>query len=282
MDRIVSVTAALQCALTTLNEQPREVPAAPAGWAVKAQAALDGADSDQILVCAGEILSAHAQYRAEFDVKGWLFDLRNAVRQAPAHAAAAVALAGVVARGLAAKPEQTDELPALDFEGTLVRPKNGKYKCPYRCQTSGFPAQSWKTVAGFKRHMEACTCSPSARQRKAANDAFVAADAQGKCEAAAKELGLKVGDQIFYTGYMVTRPTHQPRHGRLVRMRYEEERQYFGAAAIVQSFGWTGALVINGRIAMPDLCTSLAEAQEKAKTAQLQYDSHVELSAACR
>ena len=99
MDRIVSVTAALRCAVQTAQEQPREVPAAPEGWLAKAQQALDAGDEFQIQACAGEILRAHSQYRAEFDVKGWLFDLRSAVYKAPAHAAAATAMSNVVAMG---------------------------------------------------------------------------------------------------------------------------------------------------------------------------------------
>lgn len=271
MDRIVSVAAALQCAVQTFTEHPRQVPSAPIGWAAKAQAALDSGDNAKIEKYADEILSAHSPCRADVDVKGWLFDLRNAVRKASSPAAA-----GAPAKAAAG------ELPAIDFEGTLVRPKSGKYKCPYRCQNSGFPAQSWKTEEGFKRHMASCTCSPSARQRQAANDASAAEDARAKCEAAAAELGLKVGDKIFYTGYTVTKPMHENRFGRLVRIRYEEGRSYFGAAVTVESFGWAGALVINGRISVRDVCTSLADAQAKAQAAQLQYDSHVEHSAACR
>jgi hypothetical protein len=98
MERIISVADALRCAVQTAQEQPREVPAAPAGWRAKAQAALDNKNHEQVQACASEILSAHSQYRAEFDVKGWLFDLRNAVRKAPAHAAASAALVNVIAR----------------------------------------------------------------------------------------------------------------------------------------------------------------------------------------
>ena len=98
MERIISVAAALRCAVQTAQEQPREVPEAPAGWVAKAQAAVDTNNEEQVQACAREILSAHSQYRAEFDVKGWLFDLRNAVRQAPAHAPAAAALGNVITR----------------------------------------------------------------------------------------------------------------------------------------------------------------------------------------
>lgn len=98
MERILSVHDALNGALQTAHEQPREVPAVPDGWAAKAQAALDSQDAEQIQVCAREILASHSQYRAEFDVKGWLFDLRNAVHKAPAHAAASNVMASVIAQ----------------------------------------------------------------------------------------------------------------------------------------------------------------------------------------
>lgn len=100
MDRIVSVADALRSAVQTAQEQPREVPAAPEGWLVNAQRALETENDAQIQACAGEILRAHSQYRAEFDVKGWLFDLRNAVHKAPAHAAASAAMAQAVARSM--------------------------------------------------------------------------------------------------------------------------------------------------------------------------------------
>lgn len=76
------------------------MPAAPGGWLGKAQQALETENDEQIQACAGEILRAHSQHRAEFDVKGWLFDLRNAVYKAPAHAAASAAMAKVIARGM--------------------------------------------------------------------------------------------------------------------------------------------------------------------------------------
>jgi hypothetical protein len=96
MNRIVSVAAALSCAVDTGRDQPRDVPAAPASWVAEAQAALESKDPVRVRACADAILSAHSQYRADFDVKGWLFDLRNAVRSAPAHDAAARAIAGVI------------------------------------------------------------------------------------------------------------------------------------------------------------------------------------------
>ncbi|WP_420213379.1 hypothetical protein ACN8ZM_39870 (plasmid) [Burkholderia aenigmatica] len=82
MVQIVSVEDALRCAVQTAQEQPREVPEVPEGWLRQAKDALDAGDAGRISIAADTILLAHSQYRAEFDVKGWLYDLRNAVRAA--------------------------------------------------------------------------------------------------------------------------------------------------------------------------------------------------------
>ena len=82
MAEIVSVEDALRSAVRTAQEQPGQVPVAPQGWVEQAQAALDVEDEGRISVAVGTILLAHSQYRADFDIKGWLYDLRNAVSAA--------------------------------------------------------------------------------------------------------------------------------------------------------------------------------------------------------
>lgn len=82
MAEILSVEDALRSAVRTAQEQPGQAPAAPQGWVEQAQAALDEEDEGRISVAADTILLAHSQYRADFDIKGWLYDLRNAVRAA--------------------------------------------------------------------------------------------------------------------------------------------------------------------------------------------------------
>jgi hypothetical protein len=77
--RVVSLRDALYCAILTAQDQPREVPEAPAGWLEEAVRVVDVGDEDGIRVQAVAISRAHNQYRAEFDVKGWLYDLRNAL-----------------------------------------------------------------------------------------------------------------------------------------------------------------------------------------------------------
>lgn len=79
---------ALRCAVLTASEERAEVPEAPAGWAARAQAALDTEDAAEILDCATQIAMVHSQYSADWDHKGWLFDLR-AVLYRPRRALAA-------------------------------------------------------------------------------------------------------------------------------------------------------------------------------------------------
>ncbi|WP_150609494.1 MULTISPECIES: hypothetical protein [Pandoraea] len=80
MTQTVSMEDALRCAVLTAKEQPREVPNAWAGWIEEAEDALDSHDASRIGDAVKSVLMAHTQYRADFDVKGWLYDLRNAAR----------------------------------------------------------------------------------------------------------------------------------------------------------------------------------------------------------
>jgi hypothetical protein len=72
-----NLKSALRSAINTATEQPIEVPECPSDWIARAQTALDATDDDAMLACAKEIQKAHSEYRAEFDVKGWLYGLRE-------------------------------------------------------------------------------------------------------------------------------------------------------------------------------------------------------------
>lgn len=82
---IPSIEDALRCAVDTATHQRHEVPNAPGGWILRANAALHDEDEAAMKLAADDILAAHGQYRADFDVKGWLFDLRNAVAATRKH-----------------------------------------------------------------------------------------------------------------------------------------------------------------------------------------------------
>jgi hypothetical protein len=63
------------------------------------------------------------------------------------------------------------QLPIIEFEGVQVKPKNGVYKCPFRCGSSGYPQPTWKTEKGFRKHMASCTKRPSFEADKQAKEA---------------------------------------------------------------------------------------------------------------
>lgn len=77
MTNLPKLRAALQCAIDTAKDQPREVPELPAGWLARAEAAVANSDDALVESLAREIASAHSQFPAEFDRKGWLYDLRE-------------------------------------------------------------------------------------------------------------------------------------------------------------------------------------------------------------
>lgn len=72
----VTLESAVRSAIDTARDQRREVPELPADWIERAEAALESKNEAAILAVGREIATAHNQYRAEFDVKGWLYDLR--------------------------------------------------------------------------------------------------------------------------------------------------------------------------------------------------------------
>ena len=77
MSKLPTLRAALQCAIDTAKEQPREVPECPAGWLARAEAAVAGPNDALVELRAREIAGAHTQYPAEFDRKAWLYELRE-------------------------------------------------------------------------------------------------------------------------------------------------------------------------------------------------------------
>lgn len=174
------------------------------------------------------------------------------------------------------------ELPTIEVEGASVAPSRGVYRCPFNCHYKGYPAPTWKTEKGFRKHLETCSCSPLAQQKKAEKASVLQQENAAKAEGAASANGLAIGDDIFYYTYTVTAPTHVQRGNRSVRVRYEELRNYYAAAGKVESFDWNGVLYINGRIPVSHLCENLAIAKEIAFKKAQAYQEHLDFSAAVR
>jgi len=65
-------------------------------------------------------------------------------------------------------PDQTAEILANEaaaaieaqIEKAVANVKAGVYRCPWGCGTPGWPAPKWRTEAGFRKHLAACSMRP--------------------------------------------------------------------------------------------------------------------------
>lgn len=167
------------------------------------------------------------------------------------------------------------ELPKIDFDGQIVKPSTRGYVCPFRCHDSRYPAPTWKTEKGFRQHMITCPHAPSnlKRDEERRESLFLENVAKAK---------YKVGDTISYVCEVITKPTHESRWGRLVRVRYEPEKYYRADRSEIRTIGWDGSVVYNGHIQERDICASLEEAQKFAEERTTAWKEACQFAARCR
>ncbi len=127
------------------------------------------------------------------------------------------------------------KIDEVNFEGTIVKPRSGVYRCPYCKGDPRYPAPTWKTLKGFESHMKGCGGKPSAveakNQRNAEKESqdAIKAEKQKELDAIAKDTSpIKIGDKVHLCDYYVSKPTHEQRGNRMVKVRYEEGRVYYG------------------------------------------------------
>ena len=90
-------------------------------------------------------------------------------------------------------------------------------------------------------------------------------------------LPYKIGQTIYYIYYRVTKPTHEWKWKRLVRVRYEEERYYSYGEETIKSIDFVyrgyipneieqmkNYLLFNNNISLSSLCNTLEEAKIKS------------------
>jgi hypothetical protein len=108
-------------------------------------------------------------------------------------------------------------------------------------------------------------------------------------------LPYKIGQTIYYTYFWVTKPTHEWKWKRLVRVRYEEERSYSYGEETIKSidFAYRGYvpngieqmknyLLFNNKIPLSDLCDSLEEAKTKSSEQSKSYKKDCDLASSYR
>lgn len=174
------------------------------------------------------------------------------------------------------------DLPEIAFEGKAAKPKAGTYTCPFGCGPKGYPKSKWRTEKGFRKHMESCGNSPSATVRASERESAQQAEREIKKVAAQTGFGKTIGDPIFYVQMRVTAPTHAQKFGRMVRVRYEELREYEPRSGMIESFGYDHSLYINHGIRPADLCESMEAARVEATKRRAAYQEHLDFSAMCR
>jgi len=173
---------------------------------------------------------------------------------------------------------------------------------PHR--SSGYPRNyKWKTERGFNNHK----CYKDEAERQAEK---LVRDAEKKRifdELFASYLdwrsGIQIGDTVRYVTHAVTKPTHQWRGSRQVKVRYEEERRYYGTTSVVVGILPAYEIIDDlrkaledgeeypvryavesgaSRIRISDIVDDGADLDAAATLKQAAYDEHVEISRMCR
>lgn len=188
-----------------------------------------------------------------------------------------------------------DNLPNIDFEGIIVKPKNGVYKCPYHCGVTGYPIPKWKTEKGFQQHIKKCHKRPSlikSRQEEETNDRLLFEKMK---EEIISTLPYKIGQKLFYVKEIIVKPTHVMKFNRMVKVRYEEEKDFQAREdelkyIDVQYPGFVPKEVetlkfyvrLNGFIKISSLCQNMEEAKKKASDDMKSYKEYCDFASFCR
>ena len=178
-------------------------------------------------------------------------------------------------------------LPTIEVDGITIKPNRyGKYFCPHECGNSGrYPAASWKTEKGIRKHMAECPKSNAGKQ--------LAEQKVADVEAARAEFVVSYaykyarGDVVHYVRRVVIKPRTDAR-GR--KIRYEEVCRFssttsviIGQSATRHGMGFAaGYVTVSGFILESDILASAAEADARAAAAQKAHDEHLAFSSFCR
>lgn len=168
-------------------------------------------------------------------------------------------------------------LPDIEFDGMVVKPKNGVYKCPYKCGGNRYPQPTWKSEKGFRKHMEHCSlCTSVIKAKKDVEDIR-------KNEEISK-ITQKIGDVIYFVKEFIVKPVHVMRFGRMVKVRYEPVKRFESGTTKIESINWSpyNGVYFNNGILPYELCASIEEAKQKAEEKQKSWDEHVRFSEMCR
>ena len=168
------------------------------------------------------------------------------------------------------------------------------YYCPFDCSDKRYPKKKWKTEKGAIKHVESCYMQPKAVEErekdkeiqkqkdivKAGEDKIIYEANNLKAQEVAK---YKIGDVIYFVDSYVTKPTHEQRGSRMVKVRYEEVRYYFATSDKVERItGSDKAVLYNGKVPESCIFESKEAAEVSATTIQKDHLEANEFAARCR
>lgn len=186
------------------------------------------------------------------------------------------------------------ELPVIEFEGKQVKPsKRGVYKCPFNCGRSDYAQPSWKTEAGFRKHMQQCPSKPSEVKRRQENKEIEHSAFETIKAEILGSLDIKVGDKVAVVKEWILKPTHELRFNRMVRVRYDAVKRFEGLEIVINKIDLQhssyldkeylkGNIIINDEFRLSAICPSIEAAKKRAEENQRSYDAACEFASQCR
>jgi hypothetical protein len=177
------------------------------------------------------------------------------------------------------------ENETIYFEDKKIKPhKDGKYRCPFHCGRSGYPAPKWKTMKGFLKHLNECPNSGAGRKKQEEVNKILMVAEEKRKEEALSACPHKIGDIIYFVHEVITKPEYVRRGDRMVRMRYEPEKAFYAERIVIESIDWDGScgIIFNRSFHPRVLCASWEEAQKQAVEAAISYKEYLDDCARCR
>ena len=168
---------------------------------------------------------------------------------------------------------ENDKLPSIEFEGKTVWPVKGYYKCPFNCHDKRYPKPKWKTVRGFRNHMDGCGRKPSAVIADQVRKTKQKCKADKEAAAAIEKAPHNIGDTVFYVKRTVVKGKYEQRGTRRVKVRYEEICRFSARKAVIKTIGYIPcSIYYNDGITPHDIVESMEVAEAQARKDQISHD----------
>ena len=137
---------------------------------------------------------------------------------------------------------------------------------------------TWKTQRGFDNHK----CYKDEQSRMAEQAEKRKKRLEEDLKKAIETAEYSVGETVYFWGYTVTKPTHVYKSGRMARVRYEEERNYWSDFGKITEIAIGGYKVGMRHVHKWNICKTIDEATEQARLKQEAYKESCEFASRCR